>query len=211
MTSTSSVTKTTNTNTMKLPVFKMRIKPDDSSAQAVEYVALVDYPANELEWFKFNKHFKFSEDKERRLIMGAFLVADMPIYRKMKMPGTDQVGEFYVVFDKETIYEIVQKYFRNGFTSNFNLMHDKRTEGVYLIESIFVDSTRGVNPPDAFKGISDGSWIATVKVDNTEVWEEYVKTGKLKGFSPEGMFGLEYVSTEDDQILDAIAEIVKVE
>lgn len=195
----------------KLPVFKMRINPDQSSAQAVEYVALVDYPANELEWFKFNKHFKFSEDKERRLIMGAFLVADMPIYRKMKVPGTDEVGEFYVVFDKETNFEIIQKYFRNGYTANFNLMHDnnKRTEGVYLVESIFVDATRGVHPPDAFKGISDGSWIATVKVDNDQVWDEYVKTGKLRGFSPEGIFGLEYVRDEDEEILNAIADMVK--
>ena len=196
---------------MKLPVFKMKINKEDTSAQAVEYIALVDYAANELEWIQFHKHFKFSEDKDKRLIMGAFLVADMPIYRKMKMPNSDEIGEFYVVFDKETIYEIIQKYFRNGYTSNFNLMHDsnQRTEGVYLIESFFVDASRGVSPPKAFEGISDGSWIATVKVDNDEVWDAYVKTGKLKGFSPEGLFGLEYVSTEDEKILEEIADMVK--
>ena len=30
--------------------------------------------------------------------------------------------------------------------------------------------------------------VGAVKVDNDEVWNEYVKTGKVKGFSIEGYF-----------------------
>ena len=33
-----------------------------------------------------------------------------------------------------------------------------------------------------------GSWVGSVKVDNDEVWNDYVKTGKVKGFSIEGYF-----------------------
>ena len=195
----------------KLPVFKLRIKKDDSSAQAVEYVALVDNPAIEMDWMAFNKQYKFHEDKERRMIMGALMVADMPIYRSGPLPGTDQGDGYYVVFDKETIYDIVQKFFRNGYASNFNIMHDnnQRLEGVYIIESMMVDTSRGVVAPKHFDGISDGSWIVTAKIDNEQVWNEYIKTGKLKGFSVEGIFSPEYYTSEDEKILETIAEIVK--
>ena len=195
----------------KLPVFKMKINKDDKSAQSVEYIALVDQPAIEMDWMAFSKHFQFAADKERRLIMGALMVADMPIYRKGVIPFTDQEGEFYVSFDKETIYDIVEKFFRNGYTSNFNMMHDsnQRTEDVYMIESFIVDSSRGVAPPKAFEGISEGSWIATIKVDNDEVWDDFIKTGKVKGFSVEGIFSPEPNGTEDEQILQTIADMTK--
>ncbi len=35
-----------------------------------------------------------SSDKEKRMISGALMISDLPIYRK------DEMGEYYVVFDK---------------------------------------------------------------------------------------------------------------
>ena len=196
---------------MKLPVFKMMINKEDTSAQAVDYIALVDQPAIEMNWMAFNKQYKFSADPERKLIMGALMVADMPIVRHGIIPFTQEEGDYYVMFDKQTIYDIVGKFFRNGHTSNFNLHHDsnQRTEGVYMIESFIVDSSRGVSAPKAFEGISEGSWIATIKVDNDEIWNDFIKTGKVKGFSVEGIFSPQYESSEDEQLLQTIAEMVK--
>ena len=39
-------------------------------------------------------------------------------------------------------------------------------------------------------GLNDpvGTWYVAMKVDNAEIWDEYVKTGKVKGFSIEGFF-----------------------
>ena len=112
---------------------------------------------------------------------------------------------------ERTIYQIVQKFFRNGFVSNFNIMHDdgRKAEGVYLIESFMVDDTRGVLPPKAFDDISQGSWLATVKVDNDEIWNDYVKTGKLMGFSVEGMFAMGDMVKTDEEILREIQDIVR--
>lgn len=190
----------------KLPVYKLKIKEDDNSPSSVEYVALVDQPAIEMNWMAFNKQMRFAADPERRLIMGVLMVADMPIYRR-----DEKMGEFYVVFEKDEIYKIVQKFFRNGFTSNFNIMHDPKmkTDGVYMIESFIVDSSRGVTAPKVFEGVSEGSWIATVKVDNEEIWNEYVKTGILKGFSVEGIFASEYITSEETDTLEEVANIVK--
>ena len=33
-----------------------------------------------------------------------------------------------------------------------------------------------------------GTWMGAVKVNNDEIWKEYVKTNKVKGFSIEGYF-----------------------
>jgi hypothetical protein len=33
-----------------------------------------------------------------------------------------------------------------------------------------------------------GSWVGSVKVNNDKIWNEFVKTGKVKGFSIEGYF-----------------------
>jgi hypothetical protein len=39
-------------------------------------------------------------------------------------------------------------------------------------------------------GLNDpiGTWYVAMKVDNEEIWTEFVKTGKVKGFSIEGFF-----------------------
>jgi len=191
--------------TNKLPVYKLRIKETDTDTSEVSYVAMVDEGAILLDWVTFSKQARFSADKDRRLIMGALMVADMPIYRR-----TDK-GEFYVVFDKEEIMKIAQKFFRKGYVSNFNLMHDsdKKTEGVYVIESFIVDSSRGVSPPKAFEGISEGSWLVTVKVDNEALWNDYIKTGELKGFSVEGMFDFEMDGEAKPDDLEEIMNIVR--
>lgn len=194
-----------------LPLYKLKIKSSDNDKSEVTYIAMVDEGAILLDWVTFTKdpkitdRFKFAVDKERRLVMGALMVAEMPILR------VKDGQEFYVYFDKEEIMKIAQKFFRKGYVSNFNLMHDpeKKTDGVYIIESFIVDSSRGVTPPKAFDGISEGSWLVTVKVDNEALWDDYIKTGELKGFSVEGMFDFEMVGNEKETDLQEIIDIVR--
>ena len=194
-----------------LPVYKLKIKETDNDKSEVTYIAMVDEGAIMLDWVTFSDkpkisdRFKFSVDKERRLIMGALMISDMPIYREK------DGQKFYVLFDKEEIMKIVQKSARKKYWSNFNLMHDneRKTEGVYIIESLVVDSSRGVSAPKAFEGISEGSWLVTVKVDNEAIWNDYIKTGEFKGFSVEGIFDFEMVGEEKESDLQEIIDIVR--
>jgi len=189
----------------KLPVYKLRISEEDNNNLVVDYIALVDDPAIQLNWLKFDSKARFAADKERQLVMGAFMVANMPIYRR-----DVQMGEYYVVFDKEEIYKIVQKFFRNNMTSNFNIMHDGvKVDGVYMIESFIIDESRGVRAPEAFKDLSEGSWLGTVKIDNPDIWNAFINTGELKGFSIEGLFKYEQIGENDEAVLKEIIEIVK--
>jgi hypothetical protein len=123
------------------------------------------------------------QDEEERIISGPLMLADTPIYRY------DSSGEYYVVFTADTIKKIAQKYFKKGYQSNVNLMHDNgmTVEGVTMFESWIVDEKRGIKAMKGFEDVKDGSWFGSFKVENEDVWE-LVKEGKLKGFSVEGVF-----------------------
>ena len=183
---------------MTLPLYKLIINEDDTDATGVMAIALVDNPAIEINWMAFNKHIQHTfktADPEKRIISGALMVAGQKIYRK-----DDQIGEYEVLFDADTINKIVQKFFRNGNTSSVNLMHDENNKpnGVYMIESFIIDSKRGINTPKGFDELPDGSWFGSFKVDNEVLWNEYIKTGVFNGFSVEGFFNNAPVDTGEE-------------
>lgn len=192
----------------KLPVWKLTIKADDSG---VDYVALVDFPAIERNFEAFSKEksvFKV-QDEKKKILSGPLMIADMPIYRR-----SPDKGEYYAVFDKETIEQIAQRYFKNKFNTNVNLMHDegRKVEGIYQYESFIIDRNRGVMPPKGFEDLTDGSWFGSFKVDNNEVWDKFIETGELKGFSVEGFFEQEKISdpsSPEEDLLKQILEILE--
>jgi hypothetical protein len=169
---------------MELPLYKLTI---DEEGEGVDYVALTDMPAIERNFQAFSQKQRFKESA-KRVISGALMLADVPIYR-----NDPKMGEYMVVFDRDTIYKIVQKFFKQGATHNVNAYHRDPIDGVYMFESYLIDRERGIDPPKGFEDVTDGSWFGSYKVDNDAVWEEFVTTGKFKGFSVEGMFGMEKV------------------
>jgi hypothetical protein len=48
-----------------------------------------------------------------------------------------------------------------------------------------------------------GTWMGAIKVENEEIWNEFIKTGIVKGFSIEGYFA--------DKIKPSLAKINDVE
>lgn len=190
----------------ELPIYKMIISDSDTESSGVDYVALVDEPAVDKLWMKFSQHkeFQFKADTKRKILTGVFMVADLPIYRR-----DEKIGEYYVVFDKENIENAAMKFARKGYMSNINFMHDKKlkVEGAYVFETFLIDSERGIAPPKGFEGLSEGSWVGSVKIDNEEFWAKYVDNDSVMGFSVEGLFGFELKETEDEK---AIKEIIKI-
>lgn len=169
-----------------LPVYKMDIVSDENSDLEVDYVALVDKPAIEKNFLAFNEHeqkMAFAIQDDEQIITGALMLADKPIYRN------DENGEYYVIFSKDTIKKIAQKFFTKGYQSNVNLMHDsgQRLEGLTMFESWITDQKRGIQAMKGFEDVPEGSWFGSFKVNNPDVWQ-MVKEGKVKGFSVEGLF-----------------------
>ena len=56
-----------------------------------------------------------------------------------------------------------------------------------------------------------GTWMVSMKVNNDDVWENYVKTGKVSGFSIEGYFTDKVNMSELNQITEEEAEDILVE
>lgn len=170
---------------MKLPIYQLEISEDLNDDVEVDFVSLVDRPAIERDFltFKEDKAEFIIQSEDRRIVSGALMLADTPIYRN------DQNGEYYVTFTKDTIEKIAQKFFKKGYQSNVNLMHDEAlaVEGVTMYESFIVDSSRGVVAMKGFEDAPEGSWFGSFKVENESVWDK-IKSGEFKGFSVEGIF-----------------------
>lgn len=184
---------------MELPLYKLTINEE---GEGVDYVALTDMPAIERNFQAFNQKQRFQQT-DKRVISGALMLADTPIYR-----NDPKMGEYMVVFDRDTIYKIVQKFFKQGATANVNAYHKTPIEGVFMFESYIIDRQRGINPPKGFEDVPDGSWFGSYKVENDAVWNEFISTGKFKGFSVEGMFGMEKVEDAIEVELQALEKAI---
>lgn len=146
---------------------------------------------------------KFSiQDEEKRIVSGVAMVADMPIYRRDAIRG-----EYYVVFDADSIFKIAKKWARSNKYDSVNAHHKTPIEeGVSLFESFIVDRERGVMPPKGYEDVANGSWFVSYLIDNDDVWAK-VKAGEFKGFSVEGVF--DFVSEVDEE-MKVIEELKRV-
>lgn len=147
------------------------------------------------------------QDEEEKIISGPLMLSDTPIYRN------DVNGEYYVVFTKDTIKQIAQKFFKKGYQSNVNLMHDsgQTVSGLTMFESWISDQKRGISPMKGFENVPDGSWFGSFKVENDEVWQ-MIKDGQVKGFSVEGVFnyrktGIKNVQQMWQQIKEILSQV----
>ena len=122
---------------------------------------------------------------DKQLLVGPAMIPNQMIYR------IDEEGEYYVYFSEETIEKIAYKYMERKYTDASNIEHNgyEPLEDVFVVESWLVkDPKRDKSVVYTGKEWPVGTWMVAMKVKNKEVWEEYVKSGKVKGFSVEGYF-----------------------
>ena len=157
---------------------------DDEEAIGVEAISVVENPAIESDFIALNKQeIKLAEiNKEKRLLMGALLIPKKPIYRKS---GED---EYYIFFSEKTIAKASQLYLQNGNQSEATLEHKDQLKDLTLVESWIVEDKQKDKTALYGLDVPVGTWMGSVKVENDEIWNDYVKTGKVKGFSIEGYF-----------------------
>lgn len=193
---------------MQFQVYKAQIDPSLSSDLEVSFIGLVDRPAIERNFQAFNEHkAKFIIDEERQIISGPAMIADMPLYRK-----DEALGEYYVVFDKPSIFTIALKFAAKGNMSKFNLFHDdqQQVNDVTIFNSFITDKQLGLIAPTGFEDLSEGSWFISAKVNNPAVWEK-VKAGTIKGFSVEGIFSYmpaKLMKMTEEQAMERIKQIL---
>tara|TARA_B110000902_G_scaffold44915_1_gene50347 strand:- start:2771 stop:3352 length:582 start_codon:yes stop_codon:yes gene_type:complete len=193
-----------------MKIIELILDEEDFEA-GVDAISIVENPAIESDFVALkNQEIQLAEvDTEKKILMGALLIPNKPIYRN----GPE--GEYYIYFSKDTITRASQLFLQKGNQSNSTLEHAEVLNGLTLVESWIVDDK--TKDKSALYGLDVplGTWMGSVKVNNDDVWNEFVKTKKVKGFSIEGYFADKIEGpkeiTEDmaGQLLSKIKNIIK--
>jgi hypothetical protein len=147
-------------------------------------ISLVSTPAIEEEFLLFNlTELKFQTlDEEKRIVTGCAMRPDIHIPRK------DDAGQlYYGFFSKDTVRKAAQLFFKKNSNANLtNLEHEFEIDGVYVFESWIVeDENNDKAKALGFSDVRKGDWWVSMKVENDVVWNNYLKSGLIKGFSVE--------------------------
>ena len=155
---------------------------ENDEVSGIEAISVVEQPAIEEDFIALkNQEFKLAEvDKEKRILMGAALIPNKPIYRK----SGDQ--EYYIYFSRDTVRKASELFFIRGNQSNSTFEHQLPLEGLTAVESWIVESEKDKSRMYNLN-VPIGTWMVSMKVNNDEVWKQ-VKAGEVKGFSIEGYF-----------------------
>jgi len=189
------------------------ILDEEQEDAGVEAISVVESPAIESDFVALNsEEIKLAEiSKEKKILLGALLIPNKPIYR------TGDEGDYYIFFSKDTIVKASQMYLKNGYQNNSTLEHDQTLNGLTLVESWIVESETQDKSRKYGLNVPIGTWMGAVKVNNEEIWQEYVKTNKVKGFSIEGYFAdkmerpkekIKEDLSKDEKTLQKIVEIL---
>ena len=158
---------------------------DEESLQAgIQAISVVESPAIEEDFVALKEEARVelkTIDKEKRILMGAALIPNKPIYRRN---GED---EYYIYFSQDTVRKASELFFINGNQNKATLEHQMDVQGTSVVESWIIEGEQDKSRMYGME-LPVGTWMVSMKILNDELWEGYVKSGKVKGFSIEGYF-----------------------
>lgn len=191
-----------------METYKVIFKEEET--EGVFGISLVESPAMESSFIALSKQKEIqlkAIDEEKRILLGAVLIPEKPIYRR-----NDDGREYNIVFPAETIRLSMENFFKRGYQNSSTLEHDEKLQ---LSDVTFVESwikEDDVNDKSVKYGMNEpiGTWFASMKVNNDEIWNHFVKTGKVKGFSIDGFFDLEKINLKTENMnLETIVNAIK--
>ena len=199
-----------------MEIIELVIDEESEEFSGIEAISVVESPAIEEEFIALKKEdqVRLAEvSKEKRLLMGAALIPDKPIYRK------SDDNEFYIYFSKETVVKASQMFLKSGNQGQATMEHaTEKLDGMTVVESWIVEDLVHDKSRKYGLDMPIGTWMVSMKVDNDEVWNNYVKKNKIKGFSIEGYFAdklsrpkdkINDIYSEDDKLLKQIKDVLK--
>jgi len=170
---------------------------EEADFSGIEAISIVDRPAIEENFIALSKEHKLElaeVDKEKRILMGAALIPNKNIYR------TNGEEEYYIYFSDETVRQASQLFLMRGNQNQSTLEHEAKLYGLSVVESWIIEDDIHDKSRKFGMDLPVGTWMVSMKVNNDEVWENYVKTGKVSGFSIEGYFTDKIEMSENDEL-----------
>jgi hypothetical protein len=123
---------------------------------------------------------------DKQMLVGPLMTPNKLIPRIDETTGE----EYEVFFSADTIEKIAYKMMADKLLDKVNIEHDSTqpVNDVHLVETWIVkDPEHDKSSLYGFKPVL-GQWFGIYRIGDGRMWNEYVKTGKVKGFSVEGYF-----------------------
>ena len=157
---------------------------EENEFSGIEAISVVENPAIEEDFIALKKQqVQLAEvDKEKRILMGAALIPNKKIYR------TNGEDEYNIFFSEDTVRKASELFLSRGKQNNSTLEHDVKLNGLSVVESWIIEDKKKDKSKKYGFDLPVGTWMVSVKVNNDEIWNDFVKEGKVKGFSIEGFF-----------------------
>ena len=172
----------------KRKLYKMEVNEqlEDSGVFAI---SLVSEPAIEELFVYMSKDFQMIQlaevSNEKRMLVGPVLIPNKEITRY-----DDETGEEYaIIFSPEVVEKAAQMFLQQQKNNNATLEHMAEIDEISVVESWIIEDSLKDKSQIYNMTYPTGTWMVKMKINNGSVWEDYVKTGKVRGFSLEGMFG----------------------
>lgn len=173
----------------------------------IDAISIVEHPAIEEDFvaLKDQREIKLQAiDEDKRLLSGALLVPNKTIYRK------DGEDEYYIYFTKATVRKASEMFLMSGSQNNSTYEHAIPLKGLSLVESWIIEDKKNDKSNMYGMDLPLGTWFGTMKVNNEQVWQEFVKTGVVKGFSIEGYFAEKAKLSERQEHIEAGLKLLKI-
>jgi len=200
------------------------------NAKNVFGISLVATPAMESNYIKLSKpkpktikekielskkhDINFAEiNKEKRLLLGLVLEPEKLIYRYNEKTKE----EYYITVSAETVLELSHDYIKNSNQNYSTIEHDGRElDGVSFVEHWIVEDSNIDKSALHGMNFAKGSWVSVAKIENDTLWNDYIETGRVMGFSIDARVQLQEVNlnkqtkmSETKTILGALSDLKK--
>ena len=181
---------------------------EEAALSGIEAISIVDKPAIDEKFIALSEEKKIQlaeVDKEKKILMGAALVPNRNIFRE------DENDGYYIYFSEDTVRKASELFLVRGNQNQSTLEHQADLHGLSVVESWIIEDEIHDKSRKYGMDLPVGTWMVSMKVNNDDVWDNYVKTGLVSGFSIEGYF-TDSVDLSSDVISedDATEILVKV-
>jgi hypothetical protein len=181
---------------------------EESDIAGIQAISIVDNPAIEEDFIALkSQEVKLAEvDKDKKIIMGPALIPNKKIFRKF------DEQEYYIYFSEDTVKKASELFLTKGNQNNSTLEHEIKLNGLSVVESWIIEDENHDKSKKYGFNLPIGTWMVSMKVNNDDVWNNYVKSGKVKGFSIEGHFidAIKYEQDQEQQALSIIEELTDI-
>ena len=177
---------------------------EEAELFGIDAISIVSKPAIESSFLALNEQkLTLTEaDPDKRILIGAALIPDKMIYRH------NGEEEFHVYFSKKTIRRAMELFFKFGNQGNTTLEHEHKLNGLNVVESWIVDDPKMDKSQLYGLDVPKGTWMVSVKVDNDAIWQDWVKSDKVRGFSIEGYFIDKMQQENRSKLMSELTEIL---